>query len=241
MKKRKIALVLLMLVLAIVIGGFAYVQDYYHSDAEAFEALQDSANVTVEVENDRIAFIPDNADTGVIFYPGAKVQYESYAPLLSKLAEKGILCVLLKMPGNLAILDKNAAKGLQENYPKITHWYMAGHSLGGSIAAMYIAKHVDEFDGLILLASYSITDISDTNLNVICIYGSNDGVLKLENYEKNKSKLPDDFSEYIIEGGCHGYFGNYGMQKGDGTPTITRDEQQNETIEKVVERIVNLK
>jgi hypothetical protein len=30
------------------------------------------------------------------------------------------------------------------------------------------------------------------------------------------------------------YFENYGMQEGDGTPTITRDEQIEETVEAIL-------
>ena len=79
---------------------------------------------------------------------------------------------------------------------------------------------MDEYEGLILLGSYSTADLSDTDLDVLSIYGSEDKVLNREKYEENKSNLPDDFSEVVIEGGCHAYFGMYGAQDGDGTPTI---------------------
>ena len=50
-------------------------------------------------------------------------------------------------------------------------------------------------------------------------------MLNRESYEKNRSHLPEYFTEKILEGGCHGQFGSYGVQKGDGTPTITQQEQ----------------
>jgi hypothetical protein len=62
----------------------------------------------------------------LIFYPGGKVQYEVYAPLMEKLAENGILCVLVHMPGNLAVLDINAADGIREMYLEIKTWYIGG-------------------------------------------------------------------------------------------------------------------
>ncbi|MCF0206701.1 MAG: alpha/beta hydrolase, partial [Bacteroidales bacterium] len=37
--------------------------------------------------------------------------------------------------------------------------------------------------------------------------------------------------ELVIEGGCHSYFGWYGMQDGDGEPSISRDEQINRTVD----------
>ena len=46
---------------------------------------------------------------GFIFYPGGKVGYTAYAPLILALAEQDILCVLLEMPFNLAVLDSLAA------------------------------------------------------------------------------------------------------------------------------------
>lgn len=47
------------------------------------------------------------------------------------------LCVesTVEMPFRLAVLDMDAAKGIQEHYPEIESWYIGGHSLGGSMAA----------------------------------------------------------------------------------------------------------
>ena len=41
-----------------------------------------------------------------------------------------------------------------------------------------------------------------------------------------KSKLPPDTRYVVIDGGIHSFFGDYGLQSGDGTPSITRDEAQ---------------
>ncbi|MBQ9746986.1 MAG: hypothetical protein IJW21_09235 [Clostridia bacterium] len=53
----------------------------------------------------------------------------------------------------------------------------------------------------------------------------------MEKYEKYASKLPHDYEEYVIEGGCHAYFGVYGTQDGDGTPKISNEEQIDVTAE----------
>ena len=147
---------------------------------------------------------------------------------------EGVLCVLVEMPFNLAVFDINAADGIQEQYPGIEDWYIGGHSLGGSMAASYVADHVDEYEGLILLGSYSTADLSDTDLDVLSIYGSEDKVLNREKYDENKSNLPDDFCEVVIEGGCHAYFGMYGAQDGDGTPTVSNSEQIVITVENII-------
>jgi hypothetical protein len=239
-RKRNILGVAIVLLLAIVVGTGAYLGNYYRADEQAIEiATQtgDSISKSVTVvnqKNSEICFEPEEPQSGLIFYPGGKVQYEAYAPLMEKLAENGILCVLVHMPGNLAVLDINAADGIREMYPEIKIWYIGGHSLGGAMAASYAAKHSDDFRGLILLAAYSTADLSDSGLSVISIYGSMDGVLDREKYEKYFPNLPDKAKEVVIEGGCHSYFGSYGMQKGDGTPTITREEQMEETVEAVL-------
>ena len=138
------------------------------------------------------------------------------------------------MPFHLAVLDINAANGIQEMYPQITDWYIGGHSLGGSMAASYLADHTEDYKGLILLGSYSTADLSDTKLDVLSIYGSEDKVLNRVKYDENKANLPDGFTEVVIEGGCHAHFGMYGAQDGDGIPMISQAEQIRLTVEHIL-------
>jgi len=170
----------------------------------------------------------------LIFYPGGKVEYTAYVPLMQACAEKGILCVLVEMPFNLAVFDINAADGIQKEYPEIEDWYIGGHSLGGSMAASYLADHTEDYEGLVLLGSYSTADLSQTDLDVLSVFGSEDKVMNRKKYEENKSNLPSDFTEYVIDGGCHAYFGMYGAQDGDGTPSITNATQIRLTVENIV-------
>lgn len=236
MKKKIILLVIIVLILSLVGGTVYYINDYYHAEETAVSLITTpKENVVVTEENGVFTFKPQNATKGIIFYPGGKVEAESYAPLMHSLAEEGILSVLVTMPGNLAVLDMNAADGICEQYPEIESWYMAGHSLGGSMAASYIAENTKEFDGIILLASYSTADLSGSDLEVLSIYGSNDGVLNMEKYSEYKPNLPSDLKEFIIDGGCHAYFGAYGEQEGDGKAKITREEQIEYTVEKITE------
>ena len=140
-------------------------------------------------------------------------------------ADNGVLCVLVQMPFNLAVLDIHAAEGIQAAYPEIETWYIGGHSLGGSMAASHLSNHIDAYDGLILLGSYSTADLSETDLQVLSIYGSEDKVMNRVKYDENKANLPGDFIEVVIDGGCHAYFGMYGPQDGDGKATISNEEQ----------------
>ena len=83
-----------------------------------------------------------------------------------------------------------------------------------------------ELDGLVLLAAYSIADLTDSGLRVYSTYGSEDGVLNREKYEADRPNLPQDTTETVIDGGCHAGFGSYGAQKGDGAPVISGNSRQ---------------
>ena len=235
-KKLIIIIISISLSISLIIGGCAiYLLDYYHATEDAIVAFSPSDNISVSTSKDRsIIFEPEEATVGFIFYPGGKVDHNAYQPLMAALAREGILCVLVKMPFRLAVFDINAASGIQEQYPQIDKWYIGGHSLGGSMAASYLSNHLDEYDGLVLLGSYSTADLSDTRLRVISIYGSEDKVLNHDKYLASKSNLPSDFTEVVIEGGCHAYFGTYGAQDGDGTPTISNSEQISITVDNIV-------
>lgn len=242
-RKRKIWIIIgsIALALAILVGACAiYLGDYYRADMDAIEAFEPANAVEMQtLNNGNIVFAPENARAGFIFYPGGKVEHTAYIPLMQALASDGVLCVIAEMPFNLAVFDINAADGIQEDYPQIESWYIGGHSLGGSMAASYLSDHTDEYEGLVLLGSYSTADLSDSGLEVLSVYGSEDKVLNYEKYADNKSNLPSDFAEVVIEGGCHAYFGMYGAQDGDGTPTVTNEAQINDTADLILELIKN--
>ena len=239
--KKPLRIILLVLLAALMLcGGFAaaYVNDYYHAEEIAAKAMAAGDGVEISRwEDGTIVFGPQAPTVGLIFYPGGKVEYTAYAPLMGTCAQRGILCVLVKMPCNLAVLNANAADGIAERFPQVEQWYIGGHSLGGAMAASYAAKHSDTLDGLILLAAYSTADLTNTGLAVLSVYGSEDGVLNLEKYEGYRSNLPENAEESILQGGCHAYFGSYGAQDGDGIPTITNEQQVRWTADKIAEWI----
>lgn len=237
-KKKKILIwiISVALSLALITGGCAiYVSDYYRADSEAISAFTAYHSVKAnEISDGILVFEPEDAIAGFIFYPGGKVEYTAYIPLMSSLAESGVLCILIEMPCNLAVLDMNAADGLCNDYPEIKSWYIGGHSLGGSMAASFLAGHSEELGGLILLGSYSTAEIT---LPVLSIYGSEDYVLNREKYDKYKSNIESTLTEVVLDGGCHAYFGMYGAQDGDGTPSISNEEQIRFTAEEIIKFI----
>lgn len=137
------------------------------------------------------------------------------------------------MPCNLAILGQNKAEKIITTYEYKT-WYLSGHSLGGAMAASFVASSPDYVEGLVLLAAYPTAELDD-NIQVISIYGSEDGVLNMEKLEEGRSYMPSAYTEICIEGGNHAWFGYYGEQEGDGTAEITKEEQQKQTVEAILE------
>lgn len=220
---------ILCLLIVLTVFCVLYINDYYHADETAIACLQ---NKTDEVEIFSIPqgyfFDGKGQDTAMIFYPGAKVECTSYAPLLTALSAQGIDCFLVEMPLNLAFLGTNKAEEIIKQYDYET-WYMSGHSLGGAFAARYTSNNEEKIDGVILLAAYSDSKLSD-NERVIIIYGSNDQVISYEKLEANRVNLPNDTVEVCIEGGNHAQFGNYGNQSGDGKAQISNKQQQKQTV-----------
>ena len=224
-------------VLLLLVGACVwYVNDYYHAEDYVNAYLESSDTVTVTTE-DNIVFL-DGAGTenALIFYPGAKVEYTAYVPLFYALAEQGIDCFVVKMPGNLAILGMNKAEDIMAEY-SYENWYLSGHSLGGAMAAGYVADHAEDFEGLVLLAAYATKDLPE-DLSVLSVYGSEDKVLNAENYEAGRAYLPADYTELCVAGGNHAWFAYYGEQAGDGTASITKEDQQKQTVDAIVTMIL---
>lgn len=234
-----ITLAAVIAVLSLLVGASAlYLGNYYRADEGAVATFAEDEEISISKLSDgSIVFEPTDARVGLIFYPGGKVEHSAYEPLLAEFAREGVLCVLVKMPFRLAVFDVHAADGIQEQYPSIETWYIGGHSLGGSMAAAHLADNVDDYAGLLLLASYSTADLSSPALNVVSVYGSEDGVLNREKYDENRSNLPEGFIEVVIDGGNHAQFGVYGAQKGDGIPMISGKEQRKLTVSAILNAI----
>lgn len=242
-RRRRVLAIVTGVLAAALVAVAVYLGTYYHASDAALAALASDDAVTVTEQDDGdLVFAPTGgsaaatgpgAGAGLIFYPGGKVDQRAYAPLMRACAKRGFTCVLVHMPFNLAVFDPNAANGENDAFPEVSRWYLGGHSLGGAMAATYAADHAGDFDGLLLCAAYSTADLSATGLAVESAYGTADGVLNRESYDKYRGNVPQ-MVEDVIDGGCHSYFGDYGLQDGDGQPTITRDEQLNRTADDLV-------
>jgi hypothetical protein len=234
MKRKTSKWLLLMIPLLLLAGCFVYVSDRYQADERALEAMS-SDEVIIGKTDYGWFFDGAGNEDALIFYPGAKVQETAYAPLLHELSRKGIDVCVVDSLFDIAFFNMNgAAKVINElDYDR---WYLGGHSLGGVVASLYLQKHPDAFEGLILFASYTNKQMPE-GIKEIVIVGSNDGVINWEALEKGRELAYDDYEEHIIEGGNHAQFGSYGLQRGDGQAGISPQEQIRETVEIIIEAI----
>lgn len=223
---KKLGFILLGLIIIALIFIVSFFTTSYGPSTQAMANLEDSTLVDVTVDN-FISFAPENttATTGLIIYPGAKVEPEAYAPLANKIAQAGYEVIITPMPLNFAIFDSNAADEVISKFPNIKNWVISGHSLGGVMAAKYASEN-SNIKGVIFYASYPQGDeLKDSNIEVTSIYGSLDGVANLEKIVGSKDLLPTSTTFVEITGGNHAQFGSYGEQSGDNPAEISVNEQ----------------
>ncbi|HAK44756.1 MAG TPA: hypothetical protein DCO79_02385 [Spirochaeta sp.] len=242
---------ILILILSIFIfAGCSYRPTFSPADIDA--------DVTILETRQAIEIAPINAassNTGLLFYPGGLVDSRVYTELLADFTETAkLITVILKMPANLAIFDIDAGLSVITDYPEITDWIIAGHSLGGSMAAATVSENPDVYSGLIFMDSYPADGDSLKTWpgNVLTLFSSIEKVNEPERMQKtldlippatwltDASRLyPSADSNYTvihqIDGGSHSYFGTYGPQDGDYTPTVSRADFHEEVIDYMLE------
>ena len=237
MKHRKRVLWAILLSAAVLALAFGvYVSDCYRATDAALACLDEAGGPKVRSVDQTLCVETPGATTALAFYPGGKVQAEAYMPLLRRIARDGADCYLVKMPFNLAVFGVNRVEGVMAAHPH-DRWLLAGHSLGGAMAARWAAAHPGRLDGLVLLAAYPDRPLPE-DLPVLVLYGSEDGVLNRSNLEKSASLLPPDAVVRQLPGGNHANFGSYGAQGGDGIATVTPEAQWEWTAE-WIGRMVN--
>jgi hypothetical protein len=228
-----LALLLLLLLLLALVAFVIWAVTGPGPMPEALAALQSDDAVLVQTEP-WLVFQPagDLLATGLILYPGARVDPRAYAPAARALAEEGYLVVIVPMPLNLAFFAPRRAGEVMAAFPRVEHWAVGGHSLGGAMAANFALTHPEAVKGLALWAAYPASgdDLSDHQLAVSSIYGTRDGVATPAEIDASRPLLPASTYWTAIEGGNHAQFGWYGPQPGDNDATITREEQQAQIV-----------
>jgi dienelactone hydrolase len=222
------------IVWAIVVVGVAIVGFWlnpFGATELGLSAMDGLETVTVTQSSNRIVLEPTSGDptVGLVFYPGARVDARAYARILTPIAEAGARVVIVKEPLGIAFFATSAASSIIEDEPDIERWIVGGHSLGGVVAAA-AADDGPPIEGLLLYASYPASDISGASVDVSSIYGTDDAIAPPSKVEASASDLPSDATFVPVDGGIHSFFGNYGFQRGDGDPGVSREEAQTEIV-----------
>ena len=235
--KKRFLLIIPGVIIMLCSAFLLYTGVYYHADASALAALKSDEYVHVTQteygwlfdgpsETDALIYYPGgklfdgpSETDALIYYPGGKVEETAYAPLLHGIAAQDMDVCLVRMPFRLAVFGADKAAQVMRKYD-YDSWYIGGHSLGGVMAADYAAGNHTGLTGVVL-----------QGLHVISIYGSEDGVLNRTRMREYGRCLPADSEQYVISGGNHAQFGNYGKQTGDGEAAISAEEQQRRTEE----------
>lgn len=219
------------IVLALLVGGFiAWTQiGVMQADPEQLASVRENSAITVTDAEEGIVLSPADgeSDTGLVFIPGAKVDPWAYAAILQGLAEDGTTVVITRPWLNLAFFDPRGLDAFTSAASDVSVWGVGGHSLGGVRACQLSA----DADALVLFASYCANDLSDSGLPVLSLAGSEDGLSTPEKVADARDQLPADAQMVEIEGAAHASFGDYGVQSGDGTPTISTEEMHAEVTQ----------
>jgi pimeloyl-ACP methyl ester carboxylesterase len=194
-------------------------------DLKADGRLDQSRKLYTILPSTSQALSPSGKREAIIFYPGGKVRPLAYLPLWEGVAKAGYTVFIPTMPLDLAVFGVAAAARIRADHPEYEVWHLAGHSLGGAMAAEHLKKDNRGFRSLILLGSYSASDLSGIDLATLSIKEERGLEGGLEKAEASRDKLPAGAIFKVMPGANHAQFGRYGIQKGDGTALLSPEAQ----------------
>ena len=157
--------------------------------------------------------------------------------MIRLLAAKGYPVFVVALPYRIAPLERhktaavNRARAIVENETSARSWVVAGHSLGGALACRIAGDAPRRLKALVLIGTShpKRIDLSGARMPVTKVFASNDGIATVEMINATRKLLPAATRWIEIEGGNHSQFGHYGRQLFDGSPTTSREQQQDIT------------
>ncbi len=197
------------------------------------DAISDSgstaAAVTVEDHGGSVIHVHSQGPARVvlILYPGGLVRPQAYEWLGRALAADGVDTWVPEMPVDLAVLAKDRADALLPVLPQGVPVVLAGHSLGGAMAADYASRHADRLAGLVLLGAYPAEDVRvQAAWSALSLAAEHDGLASRAKVQAGLGRLPAGSRLVTVPGAVHAFFGRYGPQAGDGLSTVSRAEAE---------------
>lgn len=168
--------------------------DYSKDNTFEFEVTEDT---------DAVTYMPVGATPkyGLLFYLGTMLPPAAYAYLAEPLAKQGYVVVVSKVL--LAYIMYKETETAFEKYPDI-EFFIGGHSQGGGAAVRRTQENLDSVKGIILYAPlcFAPYTIADTSMPTLLLEAKNDGVLNYSQKADAKSRLPENRTEYMLNG-CH--------------------------------------
>jgi hypothetical protein len=206
------------------------VQDWQRTSDNKCEFTDNGESITLRPRG-------KSKNVEILFFCGSGVAAEAYIPLLRPLTEDGVSIHIVRLPWRFAPLESHKEEAVQRALtiiaagPKPTRWIVAGHSLGAALACRLAQRSTENLAGAILIATThpKAIDLSRHSLSIMKINGGLDGVAPIATSRNNAHLLPSNTVWVTIDGANHSQFAHYGPQLFDGTPTISRDQQQEQT------------
>lgn len=206
-------------------------------------AMTADAGVAVEA-GDVVRFTPRAGarDVGLVWVAGCLVAPQAYAPLAHAVAARGYPVVVYGLPWRCAPLPVHRAR-VDADLRRLlgaagpSRWVLGGHSKGAVFVSQIAASPPASLRGVIIAGSTHPrdVDVSDSSLAITKIVATLDGIAPMAVSESRRALLPATVDWRRIEGGNHSQFGWYGTQLGDGTATISREQQQEQLLSAVLD------
>ena len=208
--------------LVAIVGFLVYFHIVFVAERDKTLEVYRDESVEVTLVDGSVVMTPaeETATSGILYFPGARVDPFSYLYPLSDVAASGTAVVVMDPLMNMALFDQRSLDELVAVAPEITSWTLAGHSLGGVRACMLADD--PRVTHLVLFASFCANDLSAADLDVLLVQGDRDGLIDTNAVKESLRLLPPGrFEERVIEGANHASFGTYGVQPGDGVSTLS--------------------
>lgn len=208
-------------------------QDAAVQGAQASATLQTIPTTFLDIQP-----IDGQYDTLLVFYSGGLVRPQAYEWLGTALAGQSVRTVIPAFPLDLAVTSIGRADALIKQFGTGKRVILAGHSLGGAMAAQYARDNRAQLGGLILMGAYppdgvSLRDSAGAPLPVLSLLAEHDEVAAEADVRDGLNRLPTSARLTVVKGANHAFFGRYGPQKDDGVPTVTRAEAEAQIVAEI--------
>jgi pimeloyl-ACP methyl ester carboxylesterase len=193
-----------------------------------------------------------SVDKGLVFFPGALVEYQAYSGVSRRLSDEGMVVVLfdverfhrlpIKLLGcDMSFVQRAIALLKSKYHIKVEEWSVGGHSLGGFTSQELVAEKPNFFRNAVLWANYRPLVLDDTFVNILVIQSTLDGVCESCRRDPERQQFLDSFARirgrkklHDIIGGNHSGFGDYAKQtfpSADKERTISLEEMHKEIVQ----------